>query len=132
MTAMSIGQVAAETGITVEAIRYYENQALIPEAPRSPAGYRLFPADTIKRIRFIQRAQDLGFSLRDIHALLGLRNAPGASCATVKARAEEKLAEVDKKIFELMRIRSALTNLSEQCVAQADLGDCPILDALED
>ncbi|MEJ8568846.1 heavy metal-responsive transcriptional regulator [Elongatibacter sediminis] len=132
MSALRIGQLAAETGVTVEAIRYYEQQALIPEAPRSPSGFRCFPPDTVKRVRFIQRAQDLGFSLRDIHGLLGLRNEPGASCAAVKARAEKKLSEVDRKIFELMRIRTALANLSEQCVAQADLGDCPILDALED
>lgn len=132
MTVMSIGQVAAETGVTVETIRYYEKKALIPEPPRSPAGYRQFPAATVKRVLFIQRAQELGFSLRDIHALLGLRNAPHTNCAEVKARTEEKLAEVDQKIFALMRIRNALTNLIEQCVAQDEMGDCPILDALED
>ncbi len=132
MSDFRIGQVARHAGVTVETIRFYESQALIPEPPRTESGYRRYTSETIRRVRFIQRAKELGFSLKDIHTLLTLRNEPGSACADVKAHAVQKLAEVDEKIRDLTRIRSALTDLVEQCNAEADLSDCPILDALDE
>ena len=132
MSGFRIGEVARQTGVSVEAIRYYENQALIPRAPRSEAGYRVYGAETIRRVRFIQRAKELGFSLRDIHSLLTLRKEPEAACADVKVHALKKVAEVEEKIDSLSRIRDALVRLVDKCNTEAPLSECPILDALEE
>ena len=132
MSVFRIGQVAKQAGVSVEAIRFYESRALIPEAPRTASGYRQYSAGTVQRVRFIQRAKELGFSLQDIHTLLTLRNEPNTTCADIKAQALQKIADVDKKALDLARIRRALTNLVKQCVAEADLSECPILDALDE
>lgn len=131
MPYLRIGQVAKHAGVTVETIRFYESQALIPAPPRTESGYRLYTSETIRRVRFVQRAKELGFSLKDIHAFLTLRNGTGATCADVKAQALQKIAEIEEKIVDLTRIRRALSNLVEQCNAEADLSECPILEALD-
>jgi len=132
MTSMRIGQVAERAGVTVETIRFYESQALISEPPRSQGGYRLYTADAVKRVRFIQRAKELGFSLNDIQSLLKLRNEPGTTCAVIRVQTVKKIAEVEDKIRDLTRIRNALSNLADRCVSDANLSECPILDALDD
>lgn len=131
MSDFRIGEVAKHAGVTVETIRFYENQALIPAPPRTRSGYRLYGEETIRRVKFIQRAKDLGFTLKDIGSLLTLRNDPCTSCADVKGHALQKLADVEDKINDLTRIRRALTDLIEQCDADAALSECPILDALD-
>lgn len=132
MSVFRIGEVAKQAGVSVEAIRFYESRALIPEPPRTASGYRQYPEETIQRVRFIQRAKELGFSLKDIHALLTLRKEPSTTCADIKAQALQKIAEMDKKTRDLARIRRALTALVTQCDANADLSECPILDALDE
>ena len=132
MPNFQIGQVAKSAGVTVETIRFYERQALIPEPRRTESGYRLYTSETIRRVRFIQRAKELGFSLKDIHALLMLRNKRGAACAEVSAQALQKIVEVEQKIADLKRIRRTLTGLVERCDGEADLSECPILDALDE
>ncbi len=130
---LSIGEVAAATDLRVEAIRYYERLGLIPKAPRRASGYRMFPQETVARIRFIRRAKELGFSLDEIDELLSLRNAPQATREDVRERAEAKLRDVRAKIESLQQIERALGNLTETC--QGDTGpacQCPILDALEE
>ncbi len=130
-TALSIGEVAAATEMRVEAIRYYERRGLIPQAPRRASGYRAFPASTIPRIRFIHRAQQLGFSLDEIGELLSLRVDPAATCSEVKERAEDRLRDVREKIASLRRIEDALGRLTETCQGGAGpTSECPILDAL--
>lgn len=131
MSVFRIGQVAKRAGVTVETIRFYESEALIPAAPRTESGYRQYSPETIRRVRFIQRAKELGFSLKDIRALLTLRGESGSTCADVKAQALQKMADVEEKIIDLTRISRALTDLVEQCDAEADLSECPILDALD-
>jgi MerR family mercuric resistance operon transcriptional regulator len=132
MSVFRIGEVAKHAGVTVETIRFYESQTLIPKPPRSESGYRQYTSKTIRRVRFIQRAKELGFSLKDIHVLLTLRNEPNATCADVKTQALMKIEEVDEKSADLTRIRRALTDLVERCNAEADLSECPILDALDE
>ncbi len=127
-----IGQIAKQTGVTVETIRFYESQALIPNPRRAASGYRLYTSETIRRVRFIQRGKELGFSLKDIHALLTLRSEPSAACADIKAQALHKIADVEEKMLDLTRIRRALSDLVEQCDAEAELSECPILDALDE
>ena len=131
MSTLKIGQVAKHAGVTVETIRFYETEALIPEPARSESGYRLFTSDTIRRVQFVQRAKELGFSLNDIRELLTIRSEPSANCAGVKARASRKITDIEEKIGDLTRIRDALTSLVEQCNADAQLDECPILDALD-
>lgn len=131
MKGLRSGEVAERAGIGPEALRFYERRGLVPVPPRAANGYREFPVDTVTRIRFIQRAQRIGFSLEEIGELLGLRVDAGVDCEDVRGRAEAKLAEVEGKIRDLERIRSTLGELVHRCLDQSSSGDCPILAALE-
>jgi len=132
MSVLSIGQLAKQTGVTVETVRFYEKRGLIERARRSPSGYRQYAPDTVKRVRFIQHAKDAGFTLNDIAELLALRQAPGETCAPVRARAREKIETVDSKIRDLQRIREALSKLVSKCDTNDVSGDCPIIESLEE
>lgn len=132
MALLTIGQVAKTTGVTVETIRFYEKQGLIGEPQRSAAGYRQYLPAAIKRVHFIQRAKEVGFTLKDIKELLSLRTQPGVSCADIKRRAVVKMLDIEQKISELQRMQAALAQLTQRCNSEAELGECPILDALED
>jgi MerR family transcriptional regulator, copper efflux regulator len=129
---LKIGEVARQTGVSVEAIRYYERLGLIGEAPRTRSGYRRFAPGVLRRLRFIQRAQRLGFSLEQIRELLELRSSPRASAADVRRLAQAKLAQVESKLADLERIRQALLDVSCACSGRGAVSDCPILEALED
>ena len=131
METLRIGQVARRSGTSVEAIRYYERLGLVPEAPRTVGGYRQFGAETVRRILFIRRAQDLGFSLREIKELLDLRSDRLASAAEVRERARAKLHEIERKIVDLTRVRDALGGLIRSCHGRGTSAECPILDALD-
>lgn len=131
MTLLNIGQVAKQTGVTVEAVRFYEKKNLIAAPQRSDAGYRQYPLDTVKRVQFIQRAKEVGFTLKDISELLALRQKPGTSCTDIKLRATQKIDEVDQKIHDLNRIRDALGRMVMKCNGSGELSECPILEELE-
>ena len=128
---LSIGQLANAAGVGVETVRFYERQGLLPEPPRRRSGYREYPRDAVKRVRFIRRAKSLGFTLREIAELLALRVDPDKTCADVRALARHKIADVDDKMRELERIRAALARHSRQCRGKGPTSECPILDALE-
>lgn len=132
MDPLTIGQVAKQTGISVETVRFYENRGLIPAPARNASGYRQYPPDTPRRVRFIQRAKAVGFTLADILELLELRTRPGVTCSDIHRRAEDKLREIDDRLAELGQMRRALGQLAERCRDDSDLSECPILDALED
>ena len=128
---LTIGKVARQAGVGVETIRFYEREKLLPEPARDPSsGYRRYPASTVARLQFIARAKGLGFTLKETRELLDLRAGP-ATCGTVRARAEEKLADVRRKIEDLQRIERALLTLADACPGDGVLADCPILEALE-
>lgn len=129
---LTIGELAASAGVGRETIRYYERQGLIDPPPRSPAGYRRFRPDTVVRLRFIRRAQELGFTLSEISDLLELRIDHVSACGAVEAGAREKLEQVEAKISDLMRIGDALNRLVEKCQAREPTSGCPILEELED
>lgn len=131
MELLNIGEVAKRTGITVEAVRFYEKQGLIRAPQRSPGGYRQYTPETVKRVRFIQRAKEVGFTLKDIAELLALRQEPGTSCGDVKLHATRKIEEIDRKIEDLQRIRRALGRMIMKCSGSGGLGSCPILEELE-
>lgn len=130
-TSLSIGEVAKEAGVGVETVRFYEREGLVPEPGRRPSGYRQYPPDTVRRIRFVQRAKELGFTLREIRELLSLRVTAGKKCADVRKLAHEKLAEVDAKLTELQRMRAALAQLAASCTGKGPTSECPLLDALD-
>ncbi len=131
MSLYSIGQVAKQTGVSVETVRFYEQQGLIAKPQRTSSGYRQYPPETTKRVRFIQRAKAAGFTLKDIGELLALKRDPNASCSEVKQRAFEKIDEVDRKIKDLQEIRTALDRLATKCSGSGGLDDCPILEEFE-
>ncbi len=128
---MTIGQVARQAGVGVETIRFYERAGLIEEPPRRDSGYRQYSADVVKRLLFIKRAKELGFSLKEIQELLTLRVDPETTCTDVKRQAEAKIADIEHKIADLMRMKEALVRVADACPGDGPLSACPILDALD-
>ncbi len=98
---MKIGKVAGQAGITVETVRFYEKKGLLPPPARNESGYRVYTPESLQQLLFITRSKDLGFSLKEIKELVHLRAAPDTTCATIKAQAEKKIIEVEKKIHLL-------------------------------
>ncbi len=134
MDGLTIGKAARLAGVGVETIRFYERRGLIerPRARLQGSGYREYPLETVRRIRFIRRAKELGFTLKEIKELLALRIAPETTCEDIRRRAEAKIRDVEAKIASLQRIRSALEELVERCVGEGPACECPILDVLEE
>ncbi len=130
---MTIGRLAGTAGVGVETVRFYERRGLIPQPPKpSGTGFRVYPEETVHRIWFIRQAQEIGFSLREIDELLSLRADPSADCADVRERATMKREEVDRKMAQLERIRSALNELIAACPGRGALRTCTIMEALVD
>ncbi len=131
MTAMTIGRAARNAGVGVETIRFYERKGLIDQPPKPlDAGFRVYPEETVARLRFIRKAQEIGFSLREIDELLSFRADPTADCADVRDQAAAKLAEVERKIARLEEIRGALDELIAACPGRGALRACSIMEAL--
>ncbi len=128
---MTIGTLSARTGCHIETIRYYERHGLLPKAPRTASGYRQFSEDHAIRLRFIRRAQELGFTLKEVKELLAIRVKPGSACADVRRKAEAKIADVDAKIRRLQAMRRALLKLTATCAGQGPVMNCSILEALD-
>ena len=131
MDRLTIGVLAKQAGVNLETIRFYERRGLLPEPARTNSGYRVFSRHAVQRLHFIKRAQDLGFSLKEIKELLALRVDARTTCAEVRRRAETKVADVEAKIHALQAMRKALTRLAAACVGRGPVSDCPILEALD-
>ncbi len=131
MEGLSIGQLARKSGVNVETIRYYERRGLLPAPPRGRSGYRHYSPRDIQRVRFIKRAQRLGFTLKEVSELLQLKVDPQTTCADVRRRAEIKMAEIDQRILELHAMRQALSKLATSCPGSGPSAECPILDVLD-
>ena len=127
-----IGRLARLGGVNLETIRYYERQGLLQKPPRTPAGYRLFPSETARRLRFIKRAQELGFSLSEIRELLALRMKPGTQREHIRVLAETKIADIDQKIQTLEALKNALRKMTNRCDGCGPLAECPILETLDE
>ena len=130
MKELRSGELAKAAAVNLETIRFYERQNLLPKPPRTAAGYRVFPAEAVQRLRFIRRAQTLGFSLKEIKELLALSVTRGTSCQTVRVRAEKKIADIEQKITALEAMRKALRKLADSCRGRGPLAKCPILQCL--
>lgn len=124
---MHIGQLARSVGVHVETIRYYQRIGLIKLPQKPYHGVRSYSDDDFRRLRFIRRAQRLGFSLEDIRALLELSS---SDCRLVQELAEEKLNLVKAKLRELRNIQSALTKTIQQCANREKPEPCPIIESL--
>lgn len=132
MSALTVGKVAAEAGVNIETLRYYERKGILPEPPRSPSSYRLYPEDTVRRVRFVKRAQELGFTLKEVKEILSLRVTRGARCRDVQQQAEVKIQEIDQKIRALQAMQNVLQQLVQQCSSgTASMTECPILKCLD-
>ena len=131
MLTMTIGQVAREAGIGVETVRFYEREGLVERPARRLSGYRQFEPNAVARLRFIKQAQRLGFTLREIKELLALKLDPGATRAQVRERAVDKIADIDRRIADLRRMKKAIAPLIEACNGKGKLEGCPILAAIE-
>src|SRR5262245_57298799 len=115
MQSLKTGELAKRAGVNVETLRFYERKGLLPRPPRRVSSNREYPLESIRLIRFIKRAQELGFSLREIRDLLALRIRPGVTCAEVRERAQEKVSAVRQKIADLKAIERALRKLTASC-----------------
>ncbi|KII12782.1 helix-turn-helix domain-containing protein [Phaeobacter sp. S60] len=123
------GDLARATGCNIETIRYYEKTGLLPDPPRTAAGYRIYSVAHATRLRFILRARELGFSMEDIRGLMGLEDGTAPTCAEVKERTERHLADVRAKIADLRRIEKVLSVTAARCSGES-VPDCPVLDAI--
>lgn len=130
-TTYKIGEVAARAKVNKETVRYYEKRHLIPEPDRRRSGYRIFTQRHIDQIKFIKRAQELGFTLSEIKELLELRMDEHTTCSEIRNEAQEKYQDVVEKIEDLQRIKNTLIDLIDACSGDGPKGDCPILNALE-
>ena len=126
-----IGEIAAQAGVSVEAVRYYERIGLLPEPPRTTGGVRRYSDDAVNRIRFVKQAQGNGFSLAEIRELIGLAT-PGAArrCRQVRALLVAKLAEIEQKQVQLEEFRRTLQAYSDECersLRRTADPDCPVI-----
>ena len=129
--AITIGKVAQRAEIGIETVRFYEREGLIDAPPRGPSGYRQYPESIVRRLLFIKRAKELGFTLKEIKELLALHVDPGTTCEEVKRRAERKIADIDHKLRTLRRMKKTLLQLTDACGGQGSAEDCPILQSLD-
>ena len=127
---MWIGQAAERAGVNVQTLRYYERRGLLPKPPRRASGYREFSDDAVRVVRFVKRAQDLGFSLDEVTELLRLRRNSGRNKDRIRSIAERRIRQIDRKLAELERMKRALRTLVHSCHAGTTL-ECPIIDALD-
>jgi len=131
MDGLTIGEVAKQAHVRIETLRYYERMGLVAPPPRNAANYRRYPEETVRRVQFIKRAQELGFSLREITELLALRATPETPCADIRTQALDKITAIEEKIRVLHAMKKALAQLVAECSGQGEITDCPILAALD-
>lgn len=124
------GELAQRARVNIQTLRYYERRGLLPKPPRRPSGYRIYPVQTVERVCFIKRAQELGFSLREIKQLLTLQDRAWASCDEVCELTQRKIEEIAAKIRDLRKIQRALRQLLQQCPRTLTVANCPIIISL--
>jgi len=129
MTRLTIGTLSRETGCNIETIRYYERIGLLRAPPRSAGGHRIYDRDDIRRLGFVRRARELGFSLDDVRVILGLVDGGGLTCAEVKSVTVEHLEDVEAKIRDLQTIAGVLRDMAARCDG-GETPHCPIIEAL--
>ena len=132
MPGNTIGQVARNAGVGVETVRFYERKGLIEQPPRRGSGYREYPVDTVRRIRVVVNAKELGFTIKEIVGLLSLRSRSAESCDSVKEQAEMKITDIEERIRGLRRMKSTLRKLTQACERREPTAECPLWDVLDE
>ena len=127
----SRGQLASLAGVNSETIRYYERKGLLPKPQRTPAGYRQYAPNDLKRLQFILAAKRHGFTLAEIKELLELRVSDSATCRQVRAKAQNKITQIESQINLLIRMKTALQILAATCHQNTPADNCPILEAFD-
>lgn len=125
----AIGAMSRKTSVNIETIRYYERIGMMPNPDRTEGGNRLYNLDQLKRLFFIKRCRDLGFSIEEIRALLQMVDRADFTCAEVHTMTVDHLATVKKKVADLRRLEKALQAMAAEC-GKGDVPDCPIIDTL--
>jgi MerR family transcriptional regulator, mercuric resistance operon regulatory protein len=129
---MRTGQVAEQAGVNVQTLRYYERRGLLPEPSRRESGYRVYGPDAVRTVRFIKRAQQLGFHLSDAESLLALAAGGPESCDAARELADEKIAELDRRIADLIAMRESLGRLAATCAKPRAERECPLLQSIQE
>ena len=122
-------EIAQRSGCNLETVRYYEKTGVMPAPPRSEAGYRQYSEEDVRRLQFVMRGRELGFSLNELKALLGLVDRSAVSCGEVENIARIHLDSVRRKIKDLKRMERVLGQTLKHCSGE-DVPDCPMIDAL--
>ena len=128
---MRTHDVAARAGVNAQTLRYYERRGLLAEPPRSPSGYRDYPDSAVRVVRFVKHAQALGFALVGVEQLLALADGGPRSCEQARMLAETQMAELDRKIADLQRMRASLGELVATCERPRAERSCPLLEAID-
>ncbi|MEU4195691.1 MerR family transcriptional regulator [Kribbella sp. NPDC026611] len=128
---MRTSQLAEQAGVNTETLRYYERRGLLDEPPRTAGGYRDYPADAVELLRFVKRAQELGFILDEVAELLHLNTGGPTSCDTARALATSRKADLDARIADLQRMSASLGALITTCDLPRADRTCPLLQAIE-
>jgi len=129
---MRTKEVADRARVNTQTLRYYERRGLLDRPPRTPAGYREYPSSAVDVLRFVKRAQELGFSLAAIEELLHLADGGPDSCESARTLTEMHLGELDRKITDLTRMRKSLGQLVVTCARPRADRSCPLLQAIQD
>jgi MerR family transcriptional regulator, mercuric resistance operon regulatory protein len=129
--AMKTGEVAHAAGVNIQTLRYYERRGLLAEPPRRQSGYRMYGPEAVRLVRFVKRAQELGFSLDDVEALLHLAQGGPESCDSAQSLARQKIDELEGRIRHLRAMRKALLDLVATCDLPRSRRDCPLMTALD-
>lgn len=132
MHSLKSGELARQAHVNPETLRYYEREGLLPEPVRTEAGYRLYNPDDVKRVRFIKKAQELGFSLKEVKELLALKLNADHSASEVKRLTEHKIQDIEAKIRSLQAMKKILKDLASACSGTGSVDHCPILNCLDD
>ncbi len=129
MKPFTIGALSKGTGCHIETIRYYERIGLMPKPPRSPGGHRLYQDDHLRRLTFIRRSRELGFTLEEVRGLLRLVDGGSYTCAEVKTLTLDHAAEVRRKVADLRKLERVLKEMAAECEG-GEVPECPIIDTL--
>ncbi len=128
-SSLSIGELSRLTGVNIETIRYYERIGIMPVPPRTEGGQRIYGEDHLKRLAFVRRSRELGFSLDEVRALLDLVGAHALTCADVRNMALGHIVDIRQKVKDLRKLERVLTDLADRCHGRK-VPECPLLDTL--
>jgi MerR family mercuric resistance operon transcriptional regulator len=126
---LSIGALSERSGVNIETIRYYEKIGVMPTPARSAGGYRIYGADHVRRLHFVRRGRELGFSLDELRGLLRLVDGHAYTCGEVHALTVQHLSDIRQKIVDLKRLQRVMSDMAAQCTG-GQVPECPIIDAL--